>query len=211
MDKHSSQKQLNILKTENENSTQVYGTYLNIEHRLESTIKFQMQETNPESCANSLDNIYEVKPNRVKNLMKNFSDIPTNSSGQRELIHGYVQNNKSKENATFSNKIDHFNSLENKNDEKIIQNCKPSEIKDFHKEKLEKILKSKLNDQLIKKINPQNSFLSFEFKKNSKTGEYESLEYQNLAKSHNFSVPSIQGNRVKEMISKFESYKDSGK
>lgn len=49
--------------------------------------------------------------------------------------------------------------------------CRPSGLKDFQREKLEKICKNKIKDQLRNQANV--SFVSFEFTKNGRTGEYE--------------------------------------
>jgi hypothetical protein len=100
-----------------------------------------------------------------------------------------------------------------KNHNVDLDTCKPSGIKLFHKEKLENILKNKIEDQLNLKNCPKNTFLTYNFIKNSKTGEYESNELkQKTNQNINNSVElkenvnnTASNSKVRAMIAKFES------
>lgn len=135
----------------------------------------------------------ENAQSNVKNIMENFSKIAT-------------QDNVPSARISFSNTIELFNSV-NKKNEHQVENCKPSEIKSIHKEKLESILRNKIIDQNALKRSPQNSFLTYDFKKNIKTGEYESLELQKAEKPM-LSQNNSRSSKVKDMVARFEAFKD---
>lgn len=175
------------------------------------SIQSNLSECNYKDDSHILENINHCRFNRVQDLMEKFSQRTDKLSNDTKAGFRMIFEDSSDVKVTFLNKIDHFKSIEKRSNDQIVQNCKPSEIKDFHKEKLEKIIKNKLNDQKFTIKNPQNTFLNFDFKKNLKTGEYESSECQNLSKSYGPLNLTYKSSKIKDLISKFENQNGSEK
>lgn len=156
----------------------------------------------------------------MKNNSKDDPNMNINqykNTGRSEILDSTVRKpaaSEKKEIDGFSNKIAFLNNFamfesasmfKEEQDNKSSNNCKPSELKDFHKAKLENICMNKVRDQVKCKDNPNRSFLNHEFPKNSKTGEYQISmgTVDQFRKETRFE--NIGDSKVKMMIQRFES------
>ncbi|ELA42886.1 uncharacterized protein VICG_00201 [Vittaforma corneae ATCC 50505] len=146
---------------------------MNCKHCSKQIIDFGIYETlfnrkSPETCSGPcssvLDGKYMPRMHTDPDLIKSpqtSTEAPENKSNKRQLW---------MENEPFMVKLSVFESLGNTNGHDVADTCRPSKLNDFQKEKLERICKSKVNSQLKHQTE---TFMNYDFRKNSKTGEYE--------------------------------------
>lgn len=106
-------------------------------------------------------------------------------------------------NSSFLAKLAMFESLENKKVYHKAEIRRPSMLKEFQREKLEKICRNRINDQLK---NQQGLDLraNFEFVKNYKTGEYELDKETEMNLRNEASSFLKNSSTVKSIIEQFE-------
>lgn len=164
------------------------------------------KQIGPKHSNNLDEDKNEHHKERIQLGNSDSKDLQQNLLAKTNLLKNKEMNNFSTKIA-FLNSFAMFESAAISNEGQLMKsnNCMPSKLKDFHKEKLENICMNKVRDQMKYKDNPSSSFLNHEFQKNNKTGEYQISKDAADQLKKETRLENLGNNKVKMMIQRFEN------